>query len=447
MNIVNQNMRHCYKQSELGEIPKDWEVIKFGDCICAVIDNRGKTPPLVNDGFPLLEVNALFKQGKSPNFEKVTKFVSKSTFESWFRDGHPQKGDILVVTVGSAGETSLVREDGFCIAQNLIGLKTRNTISSDFLYYFTASTPFKKQVEAVLMGAVQPSLKVPHLNKFRVLMPSSREEQIAIANALSDVDALIQELEKLIAKKQAIKTATMQQLLTGRTRLPQFAHHPDGRKKGYKPSELGEIPEDWEVKTYGDVFTFLSTSTNSRADLSNEGEYGYVHYGDIHTQWNNRLDLNTESLPRISKHIVRSAFVMDGDLIMADASEDYAGIGKSVEVFNLGDRQIVAGLHTFLLRDKSKALADGYRGYLHSIPAVKNSFDRLATGMKVYGISKNNLLSVCIPVPSLEEQTAIVTILSAMDLELSVLVQRLDKTRQIKQGMMQELLTGKTRLV
>ena len=87
--------------------------------------------------------------------------------------------------------------------------------------------------------------------KQNALPRNSSNEQTAIANALSDVDALIQELEKLIAKKQAIKTATMQQLLTGRTRLPQFAHHLDGRKKGYKPSELGEIPEDWDV---GELF-------------------------------------------------------------------------------------------------------------------------------------------------------------------------------------------------
>jgi len=299
----------------------------------------------------------------------------------------------------------------------------------------------------LITGGAQPNFGPAHLNLIKIPAPTCAKEQTAIANALSDVDALISELEKLIAKKQAIKTATMQQLLTGRIRLPQFALRADGTPKGTKPSELGEIPEDWEVKTYGEVFTFLSTSTNSRADLSEDGDFGYVHYGDIHTEWNNKLDLNKERLPRISKNIVSSAFVMDGDLIMADASEDYEGIGKTVEVFNVGDKQLVAGLHTFLLRDKEKVLADGFRGYLHSIPAVKSSFDRLATGMKVYGISKNNLSSVGIPVPSLEEQATIATTLSDMDAEIQALEQRLGKTRQIKQGMMQELLTGKTRLI
>ena len=282
--------------------------------------------------------------------------------------------------------------------------------------------------------------------KLKLPLPGIKE-QTAIANALSDVDALISELEKLIAKKQAIKTATMQQLLTGRTRLPQFALHEDGTPKSYKQSELGEIPEDWEVKAYGEIFTFLSTSTNSRADLSNNGDYGYIHYGDIHTKWNNKVNFEIMDLPMISKHLARSAFIEDGDVIMADASEDYNGIGKSIEVFNLGNKKTIAGLHTFLLRDKEGLLSNGYRGYLHSIPVVKSAFDRLATGMKVYGISKNNLSVVLVPVPSKEEQSAIANFLSDIDEEILALEQRLGKTRQIKQGMMQELLTGKTRLV
>src|SRR5699024_7828684 len=106
-------------------------------------------------------------------------------------------------------------------------------------------------------GVASSSRKDPNITsndvKNYLLALPSKKEQTAIANALSDVDALISELENLIAKKQAIKTATMQQLLTGRTRLPQFALREDGAPKGTKPSELGEIPEDWEVHSLGDL--------------------------------------------------------------------------------------------------------------------------------------------------------------------------------------------------
>ncbi|WP_432652945.1 restriction endonuclease subunit S [Providencia rettgeri] len=360
-----------------------------------------------------------------------------------------QENDVLMptsdVTPNGLATASCITETGVTLGGDILIIRSdKQKLNGVFFSYLV--NVLRDQVMQLVTGSTVYHLYGSDMAKFEFAFPS-KEEQTAIANALSDVDALISELEKLIAKKQAIKTATMQQLLTGRTRLPQFALLEDGSKKGTKKSELGEIPEDWEVKTYGEVFTFLSTSTNSRADLSEDGDFGYVHYGDIHTEWNNKLDLNKERLPRISKNIVSSAFVMDGDLIMADASEDYEGIGKTVEVFNVGDKQLVAGLHTFLLRDKEKVLADGFRGYLHSIPAVKSSFDRLATGMKVYGISKNNLSSVCIPVPSLEEQATIATTLSDMDAEIQALEQRLGKIRQIKQGMMQELLTGKTRLV
>lgn len=210
-----------YKQSELGEVPEDWEVEDFGHCIRYVVDNRGKTPPLDVDGFPMLEVNAVFKQGKNPNIQKVTKFVSTVTYENWFRDGHPQRGDILVVTVGSAGETSLVEEEGYCIAQNLISLRLHSSIDSEFVYYLTVCAPFKKQVEAVLMGAVQPSLKVPHLKKFRTLLPTNKHEQTAIATILSDMDEEIQALEQRLGKTRQIKQGMMQELLTGKTRLMQ----------------------------------------------------------------------------------------------------------------------------------------------------------------------------------------------------------------------------------
>ncbi|BDZ74884.1 restriction endonuclease subunit S [Methylophaga marina] len=435
-----------YKQTEVGLIPEDWLILTLGDIAELTSSKRIFESDYVKSGVPFYRGQEISSLLNGSVIENVI-YISQAKFnELAARFGAPKAGEILITAVGTLGNSFLVESnDPFYFKDgNLIWLRKIKNCQPKYL--IKQLNYNKNRVLECAIGSSQKALTMVSLSPLLIPVPSKIEEQTTIANALSDVDALISELEKLIAKKQAIKTATMQQLLTGRTRLPQFSLREDGTPKGTKPSELGEIPEDWEVKAYGEVFTFLSTSTNSRADLSEEGDFGYVHYGDIHTEWNNKLDLNKERLPRISKNIVSSAFVMDGDLIMADASEDYEGIGKTVEVFNVGDKQLVAGLHTFLLRDKEKVLADGFRGYLHSIPAVKSSFDRLATGMKVYGISKNNLSSVCFPVPSLEEQTAIAAILSDMDAEIQALEQRLGKTRQIKQGMMQELLTGRIRL-
>ncbi|MET1281358.1 restriction endonuclease subunit S [Vibrio navarrensis] len=438
-----------YKQTEVGVIPEDWDVSTLMEITVDMLQGINTAidkPEYVYSGVPILKANNVIDQVVSlGNADQI----SLKSYLKYNQRYSVKRNDFLFSNIGARLGTGALWESDVIatFAWNVMRIipDTRK-VFPNFLAQLINSPKQSEKIQSEQSGSGMGF--IPKATMQKLLLPLPRlEEQTAIANALSDVDALISELEKLIAKKQAIKTATMQQLLTGRTRLPQFALREDGTPKGTKLSELGEIPEDWEVKTYGEVFTFLSTSTNSRADLSEDGDFGYVHYGDIHTEWNNKLDLNKERLPRISKNIVSSAFVMDGDLIMADASEDYEGIGKTVEVFNVGDKQLVAGLHTFLLRDKEKVLADGFRGYLHSIPAVKSSFDRLATGMKVYGISKNNLSSVCIPVPSLEEQTAIATILSDMDAEIQALEQRLGKTRQIKQGMMQELLTGRVRLI
>jgi type I restriction enzyme S subunit len=108
--------------------------------------------------------------------------------------------------------------------------------------------------------------------------------------------------------------------------------------------EFDEFPEGWKIYTFGQVFQFLNTGSNSRKELSEFGEYKYVHYGDIHTKWSTFLDVNAQELPSIDKDKVSHLpKVAEGDLIIADASEDYEGIGKAVEVRNVGEKDIVEG--------------------------------------------------------------------------------------------------------
>jgi len=156
------------------------------------------------------------------------------------------------------------------------------------------------------------------------------------------------------------------------------------------------------------------------------------------------LDVSKTTLPTIPNELVKNySLVKDGDLVMADASEDYSGVGKSVEIKKIGFKKIIAGLHTFLFRDANKVFVDGFRGYIHSNSIVKRQFDELATGMKVYGVSKSNLKKILIPIPTLAEQTAIATALSDADGLITSLEKLIAKKRNIKQGAMQELLRPK----
>ena len=131
---------------------------------------------------------------------------------------------------------------------------------------------------------------------------------------------------------------------------------------------------------------------------------------------------------------------------MADASEDLAGVGKSIEVKGL-EGKAISGLHTILMRSKSNLFADGFKAYIHEIPTVRKSLQRIATGAKVYGIAKKNLKNISIPLPPLPEQKAIAQILNTADRELSLLGAKLGQYRLQKRGIMQQLLMGRKRLV
>ncbi|HCL5250678.1 TPA: restriction endonuclease subunit S [Salmonella enterica] len=401
-------------------VPEGWIQCKLGDVLT------------LQRSFDLPQ--RLRKEGNIP-------IISSSGESGWHDKAIVSPPGIVTGRYGTIGEVFFI-DRPFWPLNTTLYVREFNGITPFYAYFLLKTVDF--QSHSGKSGV--PGVNRNDVHQENILLPPIKE-QIAITTTLSNVDESISALERLLTKKQTIKTATMQQLLTGKTRLPQFALRDDGAAKGYKKSELGDIPEDWDISTYGQVFSFLSTSTNARSDLSDTGEYGYIHYGDIHTKWNNNLNLENSSFPRISSDLVSSSFIEDGDLIMADASEDYSGIGKSIEIQGVSDNKIVAGLHTYLLRDVNNIFVGGFRGYLHCIRTVKANIDRLATGMKVFGVSKNNLKTIPIPVPPKEEQTAIAAILSDMDKDIQILQQRLDKTRQLKQGMMQELLTGKTRLI
>ena len=415
--IDNIQVPEGYKKHEVGVITEDWKVIKLGDILKI---RHGKSQHKIIDPngiYPILATGGEIGRTNTPLYSEPSVLIGR-------------KGTI---------DSPRYMDTPFWTVDTLFYSEIFNNTDAKFVFYKFNLIDWYSYNEA----SGVPSLNAATIEDINQAFPALKEEQCAIAQTLSDVDGLIAALDKLIAKKRNIKTATMQELLTGKKRLPGF-----GEGKSYKNIEVGVIPEDWEVKTYGDIFTFLTTASNPRADLSLDKEVEYIHYGDIHTKWDCILDLRLESLPSISKQKVKRATILEeGDVIVADASEDYEGIGKSVEVIKISDRHVVAGLHTFLLRDKNQVFTDGYRGYLHRIESVKQSIDRMATGLKVYGISKQNLKNILLPVPGKKEQSAITSILSDMDAEIAALEKRRAKTQAMKQGMMQELLTGKTRLI
>ena len=390
-----------YQQTEVGVIPEDWEVRDIKE-IASITTGAKNTQDKTDDGrYPF------FVRSQKP--EKI--------------DTYSYEGE-AVLTAGDGVGTGKVFHyinGKFDFHQRVYKISDFEAGVNGYFFYLFFSSSFYDRIMQMTAKSSVDSVRMEMIADMSIPIPTLTEQR-AIAQALSDTDALIQSLDQLVAKKRLIKQGAMQQLLRP------------------KPG--------WGTITFEEAFDFLSTASYSRNDLKGDGDIGYVHYGDIHTLWNSFLDCNHHALPRVDQSKLKGySLVEEGDLIMADASEDYEGVGKSIEVKNLGDQRVISGLHTFLLRDRNDNFINGYRGYIASSALVKEQLKRLATGLKVYGVSKGNLRSIEIPLPRKEEQQAIAQTLSDMDAEIAALEAKRDKYRQVKQGMMQQLLTGKIRLV
>ena len=203
-----------------------------------------------------------------------------------------------------------------------------------------------------------------------------------------------------------------------------------------------EFKEEWKKISLINVFTFYNTNSLSRADLSDEGLIKNIHYGDIHQKFNNILDVNKEKLPYIKSEInIRNEanYCQDGDLIFADASEDYEGIGKAVEVINVGNNKIVSGLHTILARDTKKVMSLGFKGYLFNTSLIHNQIRVLANGFKVYGISKNNIYDLNVRIPTKMEQEKITKFLNLLDKKIELQQRKIEALKIYKKGLLKKI--------
>tara|TARA_R110001599_G_scaffold350254_2_gene580022 strand:+ start:978 stop:2399 length:1422 start_codon:yes stop_codon:yes gene_type:complete len=433
-----------YKQTEVGRIPDDWDVV----CLNEIV-KQGRLPSgLYKDKSLYGTGTKIIKLGDVFNFDEFRPELAQRVLlsEDEKRSYCVEIGDIFIalasVKLEGVGKVMLVTklDEPTSFDHNVALIRTVDEVNSDFLTYLLKSQPVRKLIGMNATQVGTTFLKASTILGFPLPFPPG-EEQTAIANVLSDVDALISELEKMIAKKQAIKNATMQQLLTGRTRLPQFAQREDGSPKCYKPSELGEIPEDWEVYTLAQLIK--STQLGGNYKNSEQGsEQPLIKMGNLGRGYI-KLD-KLEFVVGKAKEVDRLKF---GDLLF-NTRNTLELVGK-VSVWR--NELPIAYFNSNLMRmtfNNGLVVSNFYMNAVMNSEKFVNDLSDIATGTtSVAAIYSRDLLQLKIALPHAPEQTAIATILCDMDEEIQALEQRLSKTRQIKQGMMQELLTGKTRLI
>ncbi|MFG1267280.1 restriction endonuclease subunit S [Xanthobacter sp. DSM 14520] len=417
-------LRPGYKKTEIGVIPEEWGIVPLG---CAFETQLGKMLDEVkNQGVsrPYLG-NRAVQWGKIDVSELSTMRMSSADLIKY----RLEKGDLLVCEGGEVGRSAIWSgELAECYFQKALHrLRPKGRIDCQF-----ALAVLQDFATRGIFANFVTQTSIAHLPKEKLvqipLPEPSPNEQKAIAKALSDVDASIAALSRLIAKKRDLRQGAMQRLLTGQTRLPGFT-------------------APWQEKRLGDHVAFLKNGVQSRAQLTLDDPVRYLHYGDIHVSTDLCLDLSNPDMPRLpSSAAAGLTLLQDGDIVFVDASEDLNGVGKSLEIVGAIGVEAVSGQHTIAARFDKFVLADGFKRYLQFIPAFTTHLRRLAAGTKVYATNRKHIASAELQLPETDEQIAIARVLSDMELEISALEIRLAKTRALKQAMMQALLTGRVRL-
>ena len=418
-----------YKQTEVGFIPNDWGTYTLLGLSRQIMDYRGRTPKKLGMDWGGGDIPALsagnVKMG-FVDFSAECYFGSEALYGKWMGQGDVAKDDILFTTEAPLGNVALVPDERkYILSQRTILLKPRQEIaSSKFLFQLLLSDEFQRMLKDYSSGSTAKGIQRKKLEQLFVAVPPL-SEQYAIARALSDVDALLDSLDRLIAKKRNLKQAAMQQLLTGQTRLPGFS---------------GE----WEEKRLGDLgVTYGGLTGKTKADFGN-GEARYITFMNVMQN----VVIDSETFDRVEvSQIETQNRARKGDLFFNGSSETPEEVALcAVLLYEVQDVYLNSFCFGFRFREDVAANGIFFAYYLRG-PVGRELMKSLAQGSTRYNLSKVALLNSSLLLPTPLEQAAIAEVLTGMDTELVSLEQRRNKTAALKQGMMQELLTGRTRLL
>ena len=409
---LNHQLPKGYKQTEVGVIPEEWEVRPLGELasVSAGGTPSRSNPQYWNGDIPWVTTSEV-------DFYIITRaeqFITKEGLSNSAAKLLPP-GTLLMALYGQGktrGKTGILGIEA-ATNQACAAILLYRTVSPAFIFHFLSSQ--YENIRKLSNTGNQENLNGSLVRAISILCPPLAEQR-AIAEALSDVDGLLGALDRLIAKKRDLKQAAMQQLLTGQTRLPGFAP----AKPRLKQTAVGTIPDDWDFERVQPLAAITTGSRNTQ-DRVEDGAYPFF--------------VRSSTVERIN------SYSYEGEAVLT--AGDGVGTGK---VFHYINGRFDCHQRVYRISDFSPRLV----GRFFFLVFSTRFYDRIMSmtaKSSVDSVRMEMIANMLIPLPSAAEQTAIAEVLSEMDGELAGLEQRREKTRALKQGMMQELLTGRTRLV
>lgn len=407
-----------FKDSPLGPIPQDWEVKRLGEIGEPLMCKRVLKHQTSEQGdIPFYKIGTF---GKTPDA-----YITRSLFES-LRSKYPfpHKGDCLISAAGTIGRVVVYNgEDAYFQDSNIVWIDNdESVVTNEYLALCYALMKWQSEDGGIISRLYNANLKA------QIIVCPPIPEQHRIAEALCEVDKLIESLDEQIEKKRLIAKGVAHDLLSGKKRLP-----------GFKGA--------WREVAFKAAFISLGNNTYARECLCGYSTNAYdIHYGDVLIRFGAVVDFSSDYIPRLKDGIKPNKdFLQNGDIVFADTAEDEM-VGKAVEVRGLGDGKAVSGLHTMACRPRADMFAPRFLGYYLNSDSYRKQLLPLITGSKVSSLSRADFESTILTMPDVIEQQAIADLLSEQDAAIAALEAKREKYVRIKEGMMRDLLTGKVRI-
>ena len=404
-----------YKSTDIGVIPDTWEITRVSDTSYKIQDGTHFSPKTKNGEY-LYVTSKNIKQGYLDL--KDCGFISKEEHDKIYARCDVKHGDVLLtkdgVNTGNAAINNLHKP--FSLLSSVAFIRPNyKKLDSRFLLDYFLSSVGNKRLTDMMSGLAITRLTLTKIKSFKIPLPPLPEQK-AIARVLSDVDELIRKCDSLLAKKRDIKQGTMQQLLTGKQRLPGFS---------------GE----WEEKTLGDIGDCVIGLTYKPENIKESGLL-VLRSSNIGS---NKLIYKDNVY--VDVKVPEKLIAKEGDILICVRNGSRNLIGKSALI----DKQ-AEGSTFGAFMSMYRTIYSNYIFQFFQTDEIKRQINE-NMGATINQITNKDLKSFQVLLPKLPEQKAIAEILSDMDAEIEALEKKRDKYKAIKQGMMQELLTGKTRLV